>query len=143
MAIGKKGAARIIKQTENQVRALQMRRDGRTLRDIGDELGVSYETVRRWVNNALAEMAKEISGNADAIRMLEGHRLLKGLKRTMDEIDESEKYPDKAITNLVRLSESYRKLFGLDAPQRVDVTARMDESEVRERIISVLGLARD
>src|SRR6266545_3744793 len=122
-------------------RALELRAAGATYRQIADALQVSLATAHKAVDRGLDRTRRE---PAERLRQLEQERLdalqrqavqvlrarhlvIQGGKVVLDE--QGRPYVDHgptlaAIGQLVRLSESRRRLLGADAPARVD--ARVD-----------------
>jgi hypothetical protein len=127
-------------RAEQAARAYEMRLQGQRLAAIGRELGIATSTVHKL----LAEhVAARVDPLADAYRAMELDRLddltvrayavltarhvvVQHGKVILDP-DSGEPMLDdapvlNAIDRLVRLSESRRKLLGLDAPLKADVT---------------------
>ena len=103
-------------------KAFDLRMAGRPLRTIGAELGISHTSAANYINAGLAALAELRAENAGAFVDLELARLDDALMR----LTASPAYEDgepKAINAMIRLSESRRKLLGLDAPARTDVTS--------------------
>lgn len=124
---------------ERYAQALDLRSKGYQYRQIAAEMGIDVKTafdfVKRGQRAIVAEPAKRV------IKM-EEQRLDDALRRVMDILDgdhvmvqqgrvvlhDGQPLPDqelilKAIDRLVKISESRRKLLGLDAAQKVDVEA--------------------
>lgn len=120
--------------------ALKLRRGGNSYRDIGQTLGVSHETARQDVNAALDRIAQQTDEQARKLRALEASRLERGIEECMAEIEGAEDYPRDAIRDLVKLSESLRKLYGLDEPDRIEHSHDFDADEAARRIEGLLGL---
>ena len=121
-------------------RALQLRRAGRTFREIGDINGTSHETARKDVNAALDRLVEETNQEAEKLRALETARLERALTKVTSEIENATEYPRDAIRDLVKLSESLRKLHGIDEPERVEHSHELDPDEAADRISALLGL---
>ena len=103
---GKREAA-----ADRRVKALELRMRGEPYRAIGETLGVSEAQAHRDVHTALAALAKREQVLAEAHRAMEDARLdvaLVGLwpKVAKGDVD--------AINAWVRVSESRRRLYGLD-----------------------------
>lgn len=146
MARGHKSDEQTADILERRAQALALRRSGLGYRPIGEILGVSRQTAHNDVTKALEELAKEVADGAEQLRALEGSRLETALHKVMTELnrppdpERGAVFNPKAIELLIKVSESYRKLYGLDAPQRVDATLTMKPEEAGERIRAVLGL---
>ena len=119
-------------------KAFDLRIAGEPLRAIGAKLGVSHTSIANYLNAELAALAELRAENAGAFVELELARLDDALMR----LTASPAYEDgepKAINAMIRLSESRRKLLGLDAPARTDamsngprITARVLDTPLFE-----------
>lgn len=120
-----------------RLRALELRLDGQSYRAIGAQLGVSGKTAWEDVQASLSELAALELANAAELRALELERLdtltieaarilraphpyVAGGKVLPDLTDDGPKL--QAIDRLLRISESRRKLLGLDAPALTALT---------------------
>src|SRR6266511_4597608 len=114
--------------------ALDLRKAGSSYRAIGAQLNISEAQAHRDVKAALARLAEMELASADELRtmellrldklMLEAARILAathpyvaGGKVLLNLTDDGPKL--QAIDRLLRISESRRKLLGLDAPPKV------------------------
>src|SRR6266545_6444586 len=126
---GKREAA-----AERRVQALELRKAGVSYRAIGAQLSISEKTAHQDVQRVLARLAEMELASADELRtmellrldklMLEAARILAathpyvaGGKVLLNLTDDGPKL--QAIDRLLRISESRRKLLGLDAPPKV------------------------
>lgn len=112
-------------------RAYELRLRGSTYRDIGERLGVSHVTARKWVTEHLAAETLPL---VDEVRKQEVDRLTRYLDRLDERVDEGD---DKAIGLAIKISESLRKLLGVDVPvvttvEHVEVSAL--DLDIRELI---------
>lgn len=103
-------------------RAYELRILGRTYREIGEALGVSHVTARKWVTEHLEATTLPL---VDEVRKQEVDRLTRYLDRLDTRIDDGD---DKAIGLAIKISESLRKLLGVDVPvvstvEHVEVSA--------------------
>jgi hypothetical protein len=118
-------------------RAMELRAAGATFRQIADQLGVSVATAWKCVDRGLTATRQEpgeklhalererldrLQAQATAI-LRTRHVVIQGGRAVVDE--QGRPYVDHgptlaAIGQLVRLSESRRRLLGLDAPTRID-----------------------
>ena len=103
-------------------RAYELRILGRTYREIGEALGVSHVTARKWVTEHLESVTLPL---VEEVRKQEVDRLTRYLDRLDIRIDEGD---DKAISLAIKISESLRKLLGVDVPvvstvEHVEVSA--------------------
>lgn len=112
------------RMADRRVKALELRKTGMTYAKIGEELGVSMQTANKDVKTALKDLADLGLHLSVELRHMELMRLDDALAKVYEVyeavVDHEVKL--KAIDRLVRLSESRRKLLGLDEPQRMDVT---------------------
>lgn len=109
-----------IDKADRQLKALQLRRDNLDYREIAVRLGVNVSTAFSDVKSAIRESMRE---TVDDVRELELARLDRIARQAQDAIDACE--PDKRaplLSTLKSVSESRRKLLGLDAPTQVTLT---------------------
>lgn len=128
-------SARKVSKAVRQEQALRMRIDGRSFSEIARALGYKASSGPfRLVTGALDELAAKKTENATQLRTLETERLTTvvadadAILRSADASDTSRL---RALELKVRASESLRKLWGLDAPQKVAPTTPDGESEYR------------
>jgi hypothetical protein len=103
---------------ERRVKATELRARGRTYREIAAELGVSLRAAHRHVQAGLRALHKEMVGHAREMTALELKRLEAPVPALADAVLAGDL---DAIDCWRKLSESRRKLAGLDAPERVAV----------------------
>lgn len=111
---GKREAA-----AERKLKALELRKARASYRAIGKALNVSGVQAYRYVQSALAEIAAKTSENAEQLRNLELESLDMAAVAIAKQVKNGE---IAAIAEWRRLSESRRKLLGLDAPDKVAPT---------------------
>lgn len=102
-------------QATEAAECLRLQLQGATVRSIAQELGLKPSTVQNRLTMALTAV---IVPGVEELRKREGERLLyliEKLKAAVDRGDES------AIKTTARLSESYRRLYGLNAPEQHQV----------------------
>jgi hypothetical protein len=150
------GKGRYIRTPETaarDARAAQLRAEGWKLQDIANELGYTDKSnARQAIQRALREI---VQGPAEALIQQEAARLDSLYEEALDVLhrdhvmvshghivkgEDGNPLPDHgpklaAIDRLVKVRESYRRLFGLDARQKIDVAGG-----VRYEIV---GLADD
>lgn len=91
-------------------KAYELRLSGKTYREIGRALGIGHGTAERWCKAHMEAVALPL---IDEVRKTEVDRLLRCLDRLEDRAEEGD---DKAISLIVKISESLRKLLGVDVP---------------------------
>lgn len=104
------------KVTDKQWQACELRSAGASYRAIGEALGVSYETARRMVKAAMDQIPVE---QCDYMRKVDGERLDR-LQRAL--WPKAISGNEKAAITVMRIMERRAKLFGLDAPVKIDAT---------------------
>lgn len=123
---GSKGAAAKAQATQRRARALELRTQGATHAQIAEDLCVSEERARQLVLEALKEVAAHTQEVAAHWRDLELERLERvhqSLAAAL--VDAEPAVASKICAQIVRASESRRKLLGLDAPTKVQVEAEV------------------
>ncbi|MFB4424815.1 hypothetical protein C5F59_027515 [Streptomyces sp. QL37] len=145
---GKGRFDRSIHTVERDAAAAELRAEGRTFQQIADELGYSGKgEAFRGVQRAKADVAREpvaklIQREAEqldelyvaALEVLErDHVMVSHGKIVKDDqgvplLDDGPKLA--AVRELRAVRESYRKLFGTDAPSRVSVDAQQLGAEI-------------
>lgn len=113
---GKKRDAQKIKASERRILALEMRRDGKSYRDIADALGVSLGTAHRDVQKSLTDLAKQEKTEAKAYRMLIRQRIYMGYAAIVAKVKKGELW---ALDRWLALLQEEAKLFGLYEAQDV------------------------
>jgi len=145
------GKGRYIRTPETatrDARAAELRAQGWKLQDIADELGYTdRSTARQAIQRALREI---IQGPAEQLLQQEAARLDSLYEEALDILhrnhvmvaqgrivkdDNGMPIPDDgpklaAIDRLVKVRESYRRLFGLDARQKIDVSGDVTLGEL-------------
>jgi Sigma-70, region 4 len=159
MANGKKTDQGRIDAAERRQQALELRKAGESYRAIGQQLNISEKTAHQDVQRALARLAEMELSSADELRTMElarldkltveaarvlaaPHPLVSGGKVLDGLTDDGPKLA--AIDRLIRISESRRRLLGLDRQQPITIeqTYVLSEHERLERIIGLLDAAR-
>ena len=113
-------SARKLAAAEREKQATAMRLQGLTYLEIGERLGVTESAAYRAVKRAKARTEKVATETAEEIRATEDARLLLGIRSIMSQILKGH---IGAVNALVRLSESRRKLWGVDADPKLDITS--------------------
>lgn len=104
---------------ERQAQVVEMRKRGKTFRQIGTELNISHVTAVRDMQAALRGLRAERSKRTELLVTLEAERLDMLFAALVDKALEGD--PQVAAVAL-KIRESYRKLLGLDAPSKVAPT---------------------
>jgi hypothetical protein len=95
-----------------QYRALEMRIEGRSFKEISDELGLAYGKVYNLVSAGIAHLQESCFEKVDEIRQLELMRL--------DDMMLSH-WPNRSLPRhadvILKIQERRAKLVGLDVPQ--------------------------
>lgn len=122
-----KQAARALRTAERTARALELRRKGMSLRAIGEQLGCDHKTALRRIDAALDEIRRSTQDDAARLvelELLRMDRMIEKLERGL-ESDDNESVA-RAVRELIRVSQSRRRLLGLDQPTKVKVEGRID-----------------
>lgn len=133
-------------RAEREREVVRLTKDGMTQREVAAELGISQATVQRHLKSGLDRV---VAPEAGELRSASYQRLTALLpaqeKRAV-------KGDARAAAAVVRIDESLRKLYGLDAPEHIGVVLeRRNEdmgslvadalSEALSGVVGALGLA--
>lgn len=113
-------------QEANQDRknqAYELRLSGQTYREIGRRMGIGHGTAERWCKEYMESVALPL---IDEVRKQEVDRLLRCLDRLELRAMEGD---DKAISLIIKTSESLRKMLGADMPT-VTVNEHVEVSQL-------------
>jgi len=111
------------KRHDRQLKAVELRRRGKSYRTIADELGVSVRTAFDDVWKHFSELDKLATEELEQVRKLEVARL----DRYLDALEPAcEEGDAKAIATAIKVGERRAKLLGLDAPAKVEHTTPDD-----------------
>lgn len=111
---------RRIAASERQRQAVQMRLAGADYRTIGEALDMTPSGAYRSVKAALDTTREKTAEDAEQLRAIENRRLESMILAAMPQ---AKKGHLQAIETVRKLSESLRKLNGLDAPDKTDLTS--------------------
>jgi hypothetical protein len=106
---------RKVKSHQQMIQALELRAAGASFLQIGKALSVSKSRAFRIVRKALDELVEHCRETAERVRQLELYRM----DRIRLALDPKKSDPRVADT-LIRISARVAKLYGLDAPQRIE-----------------------
>lgn len=140
MAQGKRGAAQAINATEKKREALRLRKQGLSLRAIGEKLKLSHEAVRGYIQSALAEVAEETLQDATQLRALEVERLDAYLLALAPKI---EKGDTQAISTALRVTEQRAKLLGIYAAEKQEVSGPAGQPQEQRIAIDLHSMSDD
>ncbi len=107
---------KMVQLTQDRIEALELRAKGWSYKKMGDYLGVSDSTARNYYMTQLEQV--KVLGDQEtedhiALELVRLDYLLDRLEGAIETGDE------KAINTAIRLSESRRKLLGLDKPTKI------------------------
>ena len=111
---------------ERRAEALRMKLAGATGPQIGKALGVTRQCVHKYLVQALAELNEATQDAAAQLRAIEDARLDARLLEINALIQTHRSDPDvlvKLDTRRGAISDARRRLWGLDAPVKADVTS--------------------
>jgi len=97
--------------------ALELRRDGHTLKEIADSLQCSRSYVYKLISSSLVELAKQSEQATVELRELENMRLDALWEQAYTKAMNGDL---AAINTCVRISERRSKLWGLDGTQKLE-----------------------
>jgi hypothetical protein len=121
--IGRKEAAE-----ERRVKAFEMRKAGASFRTIGTQLGISEAQAYTDVQTVLQRLVTQSLMLAEEYVALECERLDLALIAVARQVKAGHL---GAIDRWIKLSESRRKLLGLDAPERLKLLDDLTDDELR------------
>ena len=117
----------VLEAAEKQWRALELRKTGLGYRQIAKRMECCLGAAYGYVASALAEQREKIAESAIELREIEVGKLDKLERKIWAAIKESTSEQDKAklASVIVKITESRRKLLGLDAPQKIEHTGNL------------------
>lgn len=119
-----KAAADIVESTEQEVKALELRRAGASYRAIGKALGCSVAMAHKYVARAMKRLIGKCEERAEEVRTLELDRLdamLMGLWPN------ATKGNPQAVAQVLRIMERRATMLGLDAQKNQDDADMADQ----------------
>ena len=119
MAKQSKTSAQRLIGAEKRLQALELRKCGATFAEIGKGLGISTQRAHKIVMEELERLAMLRLGNADELRRLELERLEMASIPVVNKVKRGDL---QAALVWIKLSESRRKLLGIDAPARQEIS---------------------
>ena len=121
---------------ELRAKAYELKLQGWSLRRIGAEIGVSYGTVKNYIDEEVEDRTVPLLNEVVKIELDRYDRYLARLERALDE--EKADIP-KIISTAVRVSEARRKLLGYDAPTRVEAIVQ----QVTQEDVELAAIVRE
>lgn len=111
---------------ERRTEVARLLRKGWTERRIADELGLTKSTVHNDVEAIATELVESRIADADKARALMTDRLVVAEIAVLATLESAEQQdPElvlKATDRLIRLHERLSKMYGTDAPEKLDAT---------------------
>jgi hypothetical protein len=142
MALDNQPAGTHEDMAERRLKAFELRKAGASYRQIGRKLSVSGKTAHEDVQRVLAELAEQRLESAAAYVALECERLDMAALALFQHLESGD---PQVINAWVKVSESRRKLLGLDAPTKIaatnpDGTAPAAYAELRTMVLAMLPM---
>lgn len=112
-------SARRIKSRENEVKALELRKEGKPYSAIAAILGVSPKSAFKMVQRTLVRMSKDSTSNFETVRQLEVERLDALLGAIWPQamggnVD--------SVERALKISKRRSEIMGLDAPDKHELS---------------------
>lgn len=111
---------------ERREKAVAMRIGGATYEQIGKHLGVTKATVYRTILEALKQNAAQVAESAAELREIEAQRL-DALQAAL--WSDAMKGDEQKVDRILRVMARRAALFGLDAPTKQEVVAKVETVE--------------
>ena len=118
-----------IEKQERQQQILALRKNGATYAQIATQLGKDVAQIYRECKEALADIKAKTNETGEELKTLEVMhlqdlrlKLMNDLQRGKND-DNRGKLNYAAVQALLRLTEQYAKLLGLNAPTQQEITA--------------------
>ena len=112
-----------LKTVDNSRRALELRRAGFSLREIGERLNISHTTAKAWIDEWLEEYSLQNREQAQAIRSESLSRLDAALTAIWPQVRAGS---EAAIAIMLKIEAQRAKLLGLEAPARVEADVKSE-----------------
>lgn len=126
-----KNTAQRLSVIQRQHHAVRLRMQNMTFQQIADALNVSVSQTHRYVQNALKQLAKQISEDTEELRALHLQRIDRMAASLWPEAQSGN---TQAITTMLKLMEREANLIGLDAPPK-KAEQSTEHDEIVERLI--------
>lgn len=134
---------------EREHKAFEMRKEGKTYRQISEELGISPHGAYVMVKRVLLSLATLTAEDAKEVKRIQLERLdamLKGLWFAAEHGDVH------AVDRVIKIEQRRSELLGLDAPKQHEFTGKdggplevraLTDAERAERVAAILDTARE
>lgn len=129
-------SSQAIDRAERRDSAVQLRREGLTLRQIAARLGISPATAHEDISRALADIPAE---SVEELRTVWGERLESATAVVMPQVEAGDL---DAVDRLVRLTDRAAKLYGLDAPANIQVQSAQAEVDLDATVDKIMAAAQ-
>jgi hypothetical protein len=127
---------------DRDAQALRLHVCGLDYRAIGERLGCSHAAAHRAVQRALADYVNRPRDEAIQLAVVELDHARREVWRVLSAGDVGPRSRVEAVRTLVQINTEYRKLLGLDAPKRQEITV-ISESTVDAEIARLEGQLSD
>lgn len=130
---------------ERRAEAYRLRLRGLSLREVGQRLGVSHTTVANWTRTEAEELVQPLATElrqqqvdrldemrAAVLGVLESRHYVVSNGRLIRLSEDADPLEDdapilQAVDRLLRIEERRSRLFGLDAPEKSEVAATIEQ----------------
>jgi len=106
---------------ERKREIIKLRRDGLTFHEIGEQVACTPQYAFKVVRVYLERVDKELSEEVAQLRRLESERLDRAHRAVWPKAIKGDL---RAIDRVLRIMERRARLFGLDAPQKRELTGK-------------------
>ncbi len=120
-----------LRLTERRSKALQLSIAGWSYREIAAEIDVSHTQVGNYIRQALEKTTDLSASQTAELRQIQFERIEGAIKKVWAKIAAGRDLLS-AVQTLIRLLEREAKLMGLDAPTKVDISAKVRAMAVEE-----------
>ena len=117
----------IARAAERKQKAWQLRMAGASYQQIGKEVGVAWQTARKYIVERLEALDPRDPNETKQMRREETERLNDALLKLAHQIQAGD---TTAIARLISICERKSKLWGLDAPVKIDGDAALTKIQL-------------
>ena len=118
-----------LRNLERRAKVLQLRRQGKNYKEIGQALGISTTRAYQLVWDEMDRLSAHMEEDVSAIRTEAESRL----RRLINAIWERALGGDlQAIDQVAKLQDRLNKLYGVDAPAKQEVTTKVEKLSPEE-----------